>query len=653
MKFYQKLKNKLRFMIILSILLPLVSVSLFLTIKSMDVIEEDVYTINNQVAEGINMELNAFMTEIEASFTMMTEEIKSMNTSDMGLLDTAVESYRLVSQLYVMDPSGMQVYKTSGELGDRSDRDYFIEAMAGELNYSNVIISSSTNQPIVVLALPIIKNDKIVGVLGGSIDLSILSVLIAQTDLGEGGYAFIVDDSGKTIAHPDTSLVDVMLDFTFLEPVADVIKGNNGTKKYTYEGVEKLASYIYMDKLGWGIIVQVPEEIALKAVKDQWQVFYIGLIFAIVIGVVLAEFIARMIVKPLDSVKVGMDASAKGDFTVKIHDKVLNRTDEIGLLSKSYQHTMDAIRNIIGDIQNTAVLTRESSRGIQGLTGQMSQVSDEIAVTIGEIAEGATSQAQQTSGSLDVTNLLAEQLEVMSDRTQVVVDETEQLTQNNQHVSKAFNDVIQVFGITTDSTNVTVSHMDILKEKSGVIKNIVIAIRAIAEQTNLLALNASIEAARAGEHGRGFAVVADEIKKLAEQSNDSTNEIQAIIDEITSLIEEAHEKMNYGSEKMSEAGDSITETNAKIEEMSRAGETMYEQMILLQKDIDAVDVLKTKVLESIGDISSIAEESAAATEEISASTEEQSASIQDVVASINQLDEMISDLNKSIEIFKV
>lgn len=654
MKFYQKLKFKLRTIVILSILVPLVVVSLYQSLSSMKEIKTSAYTLSDQVAEGINSELNAYTLGLEQSFELIANEINHMDKIEMAdLLSVAVEKYPLVSQMYVMDPSGMQIYKTSGDLGDRSDRDYFTKAKSGVLNYSDVIISKSTSQPIVVLATPIFKNGKVVGVLGGSIDLSILSEIIKNDTLGEGGYAFIVDNNGKVIAHPDQTLVTDMYDATELKPVSEVIQGHSDIRPYTFEGEEKLASYVYMEKLGWGIVAQSVEKVALQAVYHQQKIFFLGVLIAIAIGTILAELISNGIVKPLNHVKACIEASAKGDFTAQILEKTLHRKDEIGLLSRSYQMTISSIRQIIGDIQVTAEHTSDSSSNIQNLISQMGQVSDEIAITVNEIAEGASSQAEQTSSSLSITNSLANQLRIMSERAGAVANETEALSQNNIHVSEAFKNVLEVFDLTTETTEATVKQMDELREKSSDIKSIVIAIRSIAEQTNLLALNASIEAARAGEHGRGFSVVADEIRKLAEQSNESTNEIQNIIDDITQLIEIAHVKMNEGSGTINQAGTSLTKTNGQIDEMSAASEQMHQEMILLQEDIQHVDEIKTNVLTSIENIAGIAQESAASTEEISASTEEQSASIQDVISSIKTLDEMISSLNASIEIFKV
>jgi len=655
MKFYQKLQFKLTVIIVLSIVIPLSIVSMFQSYMSIKELRENTNQINTQVAHGIELKIDAIMEGIEHGMLMLSnkESVQSLDKKKMDdPLQDIVEINPLINQVYVMDKTGMQIYKTSGELGDRSDRAYFTNAMAGNLNYSDVIISGSTGQPVIVIAAPIHKNGKVVGVIGASIDLSILSELVI-VDGGEGSYGYIVDRTGKTIAHPNNQFVADMLDATFLEPVQEVIQEKHGTISYEYDNDKKLASYVYLDRLNWGIIVQVPERTAMASAREQQYYFVFGLLFAIIFGLILGISISKYIVKPINHIKSIIEKSAEGDFTGEVNDKVLHRTDEIGVLSKSYQKTIDSIKNIIGGIQVTTDETKVSSSHIMNLSNQMGIVSDEIALTVAEIADGATSQASSTNQGLEITQKLAERVNSMSDKANLFIDETTLMNENNTHVSEAFEDVIQVFGVTNEATEETSHQMDVLLDKSAVIKEIVTSIKAIADQTNLLALNASIEAARAGEHGKGFAVVADEIKKLAEQSNASTDEIQGIIDEITSSIDIAYEKMSLNSKTIKQAGDSLDLTKGKIDAMYISGQSMVGEANELRDDINIVDKINTEVLESIESIASIAQESAASTEEISASTEEQSASVQDVVSSIEKLNKMIDDLSDSVDIFKV
>lgn len=655
MKFYQKLKFKLSVIIILSIVIPLALVSAFQLTRSIDTIENNVYETNSNLANSIRKEIYVHLTSLEEMMTTvsLSNQVNGMSSQEMdNLLKGVVNEFSLISQIYVMNPKGMQIYKTSGELGDRSTRGYFTEGMKGNLNYSDVIISGSTKQPIVVIAIPVIRNDKVVGVIGASIDLMILSDII-DASAPEGGYGFIVDGHGRIIAHPVEEYVSEMKDVSDIKPVLDAIQGHTDISRYIFNDEEKLAAYTYLENVHWGIIVQIPSKVAFKSMQTQRVIFGITLLLAIVLGYILATLISSYIKKPIDELKLSLESSAEGDFTTTVSNKLLTRTDELGVLSRSYAKTIKAIRTIIIDIKTTADQTIIASNNIKELSTQMGIVSDEIALTVSEIADGATDQASGASEGLTITHGLAEQLTEMKGKVDLVVELTEHLNNNNKHVYDAFGEVIEVFDVATTATEDTTVKMNLLLEKSSTIVNVVDAIKAISEQTNLLALNASIEAARAGEHGRGFAVVAEEIRKLAEESNRSTDEIQSTINEISGLIHDTHEKMNLNSETVNKANYTLTEAKEKIEEMSATGQSMLGKIKDFTKDIEEVDIAKSNVLDAIESISSIAQTSAAATEEISASTEEQSASIQEVVSSIDGLNQMIQHLSKSIETFKL
>jgi len=656
MKIFQKLRFKMTLSITLSILIPLIMLSSVQTFQSANVIKTGIFNTNKEIAKGIESGLDSTFEGLEDTMVTLSKVsyISYMNSRAISeMLPDVVAEYPLINQMYVMDPSGMQIYKTSGELGDRSDRAYFQEAIAGNLNYSDVIISKSTGEPIIVLATPIYKNNDIVGVLGASIDLSILSTFVENDSLGEGGYVFIVDRNGRTIAHPNQEFVTEMLDATFLQPVTEVIQGKEDVITYEYNEEKKLASYVYLDRVGWGIVAQAPEATALAAVDDQILLLGIGLIISTILGIILSTLTSNSITKPLDLLKDKMIETASGDFSSDVSTKLLKRKDELGIVGRSYQSTIEAIRNIITDIKTTADETTESSAHIISLSEQMGIASDEVATTVGEIAEGATSQASRTSEGLETTLQMANTVNEMKEKSEALKEESIKLRENNESVSKAFEDVVEAFESTQNTSNQTNLQMNELSSKSDNIINIVTAIRNISEQTNLLALNASIEAARAGEHGRGFAVVADEIRKLAEESNNSTNEIEAIISEITGLINQTGDMMNKNKETIASAGASMSDAQVKISDMSLSSDAMTEEIIALSYNIDHVENQKAEVLEAIEAIASIAQESAASTEEISASTEEQAASVANVANSMDQLNDKVKHLKDSISIFRV
>ena len=178
-------------------------------------------------------------------------------------------------------------------------------------------------------------------------------------------------------------------------------------------------------------------------------------------------------------------------------------------------------------------------------------------------------------------------------------------------------------------------------------------IASISEQTNLLALNASIEAVRVGEHGRGFVVVADEIRKLAEQSKETT----AIIDQMVHLLkndaETAVQKMNQMNEIVKEEQLSVVKTRETFGQISDAIKRSEEMVTLINETSLLMEESKIRVMNNIDTLSAVAEENAASTEEASAAIEEQTASAEQIADASEDLSEMAQTLQTLIQKFKV
>jgi methyl-accepting chemotaxis protein len=192
-----------------------------------------------------------------------------------------------------------------------------------------------------------------------------------------------------------------------------------------------------------------------------------------------------------------------------------------------------------------------------------------------------------------------------------------------------------------------------LNNQTKDIDSILEAITGIAEQTNLLALNASIEAARAGEHGRGFAVVADEIRKLAEESNQSAEQIRVIVNNIQRDSEKTVEEMA--------AVENITkEQTSAVDEMSKSFKTISSAIEAIASKIDAISTSvgeltsdKDHLVSSIQNISAVSQETAAGAEQVSAATEQQRIAVGEVAQSAELLNEISLKLNEELNKFKI
>lgn len=379
---------------------------------------------------------------------------------------------------------------------------------------------------------------------------------------------------------------------------------------------------------------------------------YVLLGAVIIVSLLVGSIIAYRITRNMRLVTHTINdiASSGGDLTRRIEVKT---NDEVKDLGQATNSLLINLQRIIKDVQSNTLQLALASEQLEKGAHENSRASDEVAQSIQKIALGSERQVSRTEDISSVVEQSIAGLGMVADTSEAVAGMARQ-TQELATVGgeKIQNSVQSVQSMATAFRAIETG-VNELSQRSQQILSITSYISQTSTQTNLLALNAAIEAARAGEHGRGFSVVAEEIRKLADQSSHSTQEITAIIQSMTAAIESIVElvtattsQVDDGVVMLGEAGETFDRIMGQIGQLNVQINEVAGSVAEMSKGNQAVGA-------SLQEINGITEDMAAFTEEVSAMTEEQTASLAEMVSTTAQLKQMSSSLQEVVDQFKI
>jgi len=342
-----------------------------------------------------------------------------------------------------------------------------------------------------------------------------------------------------------------------------------------------------------------------------------------------------------------LEKISTGDFSEKLTDDSKN---EFAIMKTSIGKTIENISSLINAIKEKSETIEGKSASLSAVSEEMAASSDNVSAAISQAANGVSSQADDLLDITDVLNQFSLELGTM-------VKAIEDIHSNANDINSMANENHKDLQSLVDSvTRINNSFKDFAQKISHLGQNIVQineitnVINGIAEQTNLLALNAAIEAARAGESGRGFSVVAEEIRKLAEQSKVSSENITKLISGISG---ESSDMLNNTDVMSSELNGQVAIINTSIESFKKiidAVSNVIPKIQTINSSASNINNHKDDILQKMQSSSSVAEEISTSAEEITASTEEMNAASQQVAETAHSFNtltkEMIEDVNK-------
>lgn len=346
---------------------------------------------------------------------------------------------------------------------------------------------------------------------------------------------------------------------------------------------------------------------------------WVGMIIATILAITIAFITVNRITQPLAEVNRILDIVASGDMTQRLDDSA---KDEFGELSRSCNTLIDSLRSLIQGIisrstqlaaasEETSAITAESSKAISNQQAQVEQAAT-ATTEMSSTSQTVSSSAQQALSEIKNADKEAERVKGISNNNKATI---EQLAREVDDASQVINKL----------------HQD-----SSSIGGILDVIRGIADQTNLLALNAAIEAARAGEYGRGFAVVADEVRSLASKTQESTQEIQSMIESLQTGAEAAVTAMTKGKQRAVSCVEQTDLANSALDSITFAVSQAHDVSEEISTAAQEQQQVAQEISERLESIVAIAEQTAEGASQTNISSSEVAKLAEELRLSVDQ-----------------
>ncbi len=578
------------------------------------------------LAEALAIQVDSYLRERAMIIETQAERnvVRAMNWEDQEpSLAPLYDRYDFLDVFVVKENGEANFVKRDTRGLFVGDREYFTRTMKEKRTLVfDPIINRTTGAMSIIISSPIFENNRIVGVLVGSITLESIAEEVSSIRWGQTGYGYLLDRKGVIVAHPKADLLGKLnatvesdsVPSELAKAMRDGLTGQVGRVAYRFNGQKQVNAYAPVPFTKWLVAITTPEEEFLAPVRALRNMILIASAMVALVVIAVSFFFAGAISRPVTIIKNRMEALAEGDLAspVEVKSSIAEVKGLSLSLEKSRAHLSESFSavNAVADeltqkAQEFAALAEETHAGIEEAQSSteaagaamenLAAIGQELNASVEEVASGATTAATRSSE---------------------VSDEVEGARKAGETGMEAAKKAVTTVSASAQEIEASAQAVTELAGKAAHIQKIVGTISGIADQTNLLALNAAIEAARAGEHGRGFAVVAEEVRKLAEESNEAARNIADLAASIASDLATVREGAERNQKGSLDVKDLVHDVSDKI----------------------------TLILEALEKIAGSTQDVAAVSEEQAASSEEIASAIQDMANKVNESSALAKNL---------
>lgn len=631
--------------------------------QTKDILAQQVESTMGEMVGDKAADISAWFFERQAEVKVIARSPVVLTGNEeaiLAYLNEEIKKNPVYNNFLYFDVNGNAVAanRVRSNLGDR---DYVKQVVSGgKASFVNdPYVARTTGKTVTTISAPIVRDGRIVGGIGGSVELDLVVKMVSEVKLGKTGYGYLLQSDGLMVAHPDSKLVlkenlmkDAKTDPVLRQAMEQaVIKREHVFAEYRYNNETKYLVGEAVKGTGWALFIGVPVDEMNGALKDLQRNSVVVTVFMLVLAALVAWVFSGRIAKSIRALNDVAGKIAGGD--LRIGKLAVTSNDELGQLARSFETMAANLASLVRKVASNSEQVAASSQELTASAEQSSQAASNVAGSITQVAHGASQQVGAVNEVSAVIEEISATIEEVSSTAQEISKLSEETSQASNVGQKSVDHAVaqmDEMGIQARQAQDAAHELSVSSKQIG---EIVGLISNIAGQTNLLALNAAIEAARAGEQGRGFAVVADEVRKLAEQSEAAARQITDLIeknnqsiDHVVGSVELAISSIDKGVTLVNTAGTGFKSIGGQIAQVAL-------QIQNISTALREVAAGSQRIVSSVRDVETVSRNLAGEASNVSAATQEQSASMQEIASSSQSLAQIAQELQAALAAFRV
>lgn len=618
---------------------------------------------SNVKATATDLVNNATLQEYYSGTYASDSVTEATNYSSLrGSLSSTALGNKAISNIYIFGSYGKAMYTYTTKYTDTEGYNEIKNTEEGKLIDSKKAVWFSKRENLdsqgfasysVSYARQLLgTSKKNIGYMFFDLDVDYVTTPLSDIDMGAKSIiGLVAPDNGEIVVSNYMDITEDTQYFVNQEFFSEIAESEetSGSRYVKYNGKKQLFMYAKTDD-GFTVCALIPQSEILSQAQKIGVVTVTVVVIAFIIALVIGGYLAANISSTIKKIMAKLELAASGDLTATINIK---NKDEFGTLAVSTNSMIENVKQLIEKTKHVSTQVDVSVETVSDSAKQLLAETKEITSAIEAIEQGVVQQAEDSEDCLRQMDDLSDKINIVSENSDKIAKIADETTEIVESGITSINELKENTGSTVVITHQVIEEILNLKESSKSIGNIVAAINEIAEQTNLLSLNASIEAARAGEAGRGFAVVASEIRKLAEQSVDSANEIQKIIADINNKTNDTVNIARKAEDVVEVQGKSLENASQVFGQIQNKFEELLSNLNNITGGIERIADAKAQTIDAIQSISAVSQETAAASEEVTETANRQLGAVEGLNTAAQDLLSNSQHLSEAIDLFKI